>query len=64
MKPAKSAIGYHNFQFRVPSGQSATESIRDNGHLTLLASSAWFLAAGSSPEPRFFVAVTGLIGSY
>jgi hypothetical protein len=30
MKPAKSAIGYHNFQFLVPSGQSATESIRDN----------------------------------
>jgi len=64
MKPAKSAIGYHNFPFWVPSGQSATESIRDNGHLTILASSAWFVAAGSSSEPRFFVAVTRLIGSY
>jgi hypothetical protein len=31
MKPAEAAIiGYHNFQFGVPSGQSATESIRDN----------------------------------
>ena len=64
MKPAKSAIGYQNFQFWVPSGQSATESIRDNWHLTLLASSAWFLAAGLSSDQRFFVAVTRLIGSY